>query len=198
MRLPYPVILASASPRRRELFAELVPEFSIVVADVDEEALTSADPWRTAEDLAQAKASAVSARHPEAVVIGGDTVVAVQQDGLWVQLAKPRDEEDAVRMLRTLSGREHVVVTGVSLVWPTGGQTFSETTRVRFRDLSEEEIRRYVRTGEPMDKAGGYAIQGGAANFVIACDGSRSNVIGLPMEALERELAHCSDDVRQG
>ena len=104
-------------------------------------------------------------------------------------LAKPRDAADARRMLRALSGREHVVITGVGLVWPGGSESFAETSRVRFRDLSDAEIADYVQTGEPMDKAGAYAIHGGAASFVEGLDGSLSNVVGLPIEALGKSLA---------
>ena len=178
------VVLASGSPRRRELLARLVPEFEVVVADVDEEALTVADPFETAERLAEAKARAVALLRPGCLVVGGDTVVAVDGE----QLAKPRDPEDARRMLRALAGRRHVVATGVSLVSPQGVQTFHERTWVTFRPLTEGEIEAYVATGEPMDKAGAYAIQGGAAGFVAQREGSESNVVGLPLERLAEAL----------
>ena len=176
-----PVVLAIGSPRRRELLARLIPEFEVLVADVDEEALTVPDPFETAERLAEAKARAVARLRPEALVIGGDTVVALGE----TQLAKPKDEADARRMLRALSGRRHVVATGVSLVSPQGVETFHDRTWVVFRDLTDDEIAAYVATGEPMDKAGAYAIQGGAAGFVASREGSESNVIGLPLELLE-------------
>ena len=176
----FPIVLASASPRRKELLARLVPEFEIVVSDVDEEALTVADPFLTAERLAEAKACAVALLRPDALVIGADTVVSL--NGL--QFAKPRDAEDARRMLRALSGGTHDVITGVSLVSPEGTTTFHDRTEVTFRPLTSEEIDAYVATGEPMDKAGAYAIQGGARGFVAERKGSESNVIGLPLEAL--------------
>ena len=175
-----PVVLASGSPRRRELLARLVPTFQVVVSDVDEEALTVADPFETAERLAEAKARSVARLCPEALVIGADTVVTL--DG--AQFAKPWDATDARRMLRALSGRTHTVATGVALVSPEGAETFHDRTLVTFRELSDEEIAAYVATGEPMDKAGAYAIQGGAAAFVARREGSESNVIGLPMERL--------------
>ncbi len=178
------VVLASASPRRRELLATLIPDFEIAVAGVDEEALTVPDPWETAERLALAKARAVADQHRDALVIGGDTVVAVDAE----QLAKPLDAEDAKRMLRALSGRTHVVITGVALVGPGREESFTDTTRVTFLPLGEEEIAHSVATGEPMDKAGAYAIQGGAKAFVTGIEGSWSNVVGLPVEALGERL----------
>lgn len=184
------MVLASASPRRRELLKELVPEFEVVPADVDEDALTRLDPWVTARELAMAKARVVARLRPEALVIGSDTVVAVDSGLEYpVQLAKPRDEEDAMRMLRLLSGRQHMVITGVALVRGLIEEVSADTTRVSFRELTEGEIRTYVGTGEPMDKAGAYAIQGGAAAFVERTEGSISNVIGLPLELLAKMFA---------
>lgn len=178
-----PIVLASGSPRRRELLRQLIDEFEVVTSDVDEDALTVSDPYETAERLAEAKARAVAILRPGALVIGGDTVVALEGE----QFAKPKDVEDAKRMLRALSGRTHVVATGISLVSPDGVRTFHEKTRVTFRGLTDAEIDAYVATGEPMDKAGAYAIQGGAAGFVAKREGSESNVIGLPVGRL-REL----------
>ena len=175
-----PVVLASGSPRRKELLARLVPEFEILVSDVDEEALTVADPIQTAEGLAEAKARAVARLRPDALVIGADTVVFLEGE----QFAKPGDAEDAKRMLRALGGRTHTVATGVALVSPDGAIVFHDRTLVTFRDLTDAEIRAYVATGEPMDKAGAYAIQGGAAAFVLRREGSESNVVGLPLERL--------------
>lgn len=184
------IILASASPRRQELLKEIVPDFEIVVANVDEESLVDADPVITARQTARAKAAAVFSLHTDAVVIGGDTVVAV--DGM--QLAKPIDEADAFRMLRLLSGRTHTVVTGVCILGPGAEQAFEVSTQVTFRPLSDEEIGDYILTGEPMDKAGAYGAQGRAANLIERVDGSLTNVIGLPVDevrsALEGILNH--------
>ncbi len=179
------VVLGSASPRRRELLGQLVPDFEILVSDVDEEALTTSDPWETAEGLALAKAQAVAKLRPDALVIGGDTVVAHQDR----QLAKPLDGEEAVAMLLSLSNQTHRVITGVALVWPGGSESWHDTSEVTFRELSRDEVERYVATGEPMDKAGAYAIQGGAAGFVEKLEGSLTNVIGLPLEGLRERLA---------
>ncbi|HVT13758.1 MAG TPA: Maf family protein [Fimbriimonadaceae bacterium] len=175
------IILASASPRRLELLKQLAPEFEVVPSDVPETEL--GDPWETAVGLALAKARAVAYRFFDEIVIGADTVVAYEEDG-WHQLAKPENEADARRMLRTLSNREHVVITGIAVIAPEIQEATSDTTRVRFRQMSDAEIAKYVATGEPMDKAGGYAIQGGAKSFVERVEGSISNVVGLPLEVL--------------
>ena len=175
-----PVVLASGSPRRKELLRTLVPEFEVLVSEVDEESLTLPDPIATAERLAEAKARAVALLRPDALVIGADTVVFLGED----QFAKPRDAEDARRMLRALSGRTHAVATGVSLVSPEGVRTFHDRTEVTFRELTDAEIDAYVATGEPMDKAGAYAIQSLGSAFVAGRKGSESNVIGLPLEKI--------------
>lgn len=191
MRLPFPVVLASGSPRRRELLARLVPEFEVVVPDVDEAALAQEDPWGTAESLALAKAKRVAESRRQHIVIGGDTVVAVACDEgetRFAQLGKPADAAEARAMLRRLSGRSHLVITGVAVCTPHGSEVFSETSRVRFRELGDPEIDAYAASGEPMDKAGAYAIQGGAAAFVESVEGSFSNVVGLPVEALAERL----------
>lgn len=189
MPVPYPVVLASASPRRRGLLGELLGPFEVEVAPIDEEGLTTADPWETAERLAVAKAAFVFASRPEALVIAGDTVVALEVGEAWRQLAKPADEADACAMLRALSGRTHVVVTGVALCWPGGSTSFTEASRVSFRELTEGEIARYVATGSPMDKAGAYGLQDESQDFIERVEGSVTNVIGLPMERLSDILS---------
>lgn len=186
--LRYPVVLASASPRRQELLRSLVPLFDVVPADLDEDALTDADPWVTAQRLAREKCLAVFASHPESLVIGGDTVVALPLGDDWVQLTKPVDVEDAVRILSSLQGATHTVITGVCLRWPKGMVAFTESSKVTFRSVSEAEIRAYIATGDPMDKAGAYGLQGGAKDFIAKVEGSVTNVIGLPMERLEEAL----------
>jgi len=184
-------VLASGSPRRRELLSKVVPEFVVETSDVDEEALTVADPFETACALAAAKARAVfrarAARgEPPAIVLGGDTVVALGE----AQLAKPVDFEDAVRMLRTLSGKRHAVITALAVCAPDVEVSEADTSWVSFRELSEQEIREYVATGEPMDKAGGYAIQGGASGFVESLEGDVETVIGLPTRLARRLLSN--------
>jgi septum formation protein len=192
LEFPWPVVLASASPRRRELLAGHVAALVVDPAEVDEDALTCGDPWETARRLADAKAEVVASRHHEALVIAGDTVVALSVNGAWEQLAKPVDVADARAMLARLSGREHAVITAMALRWPGGRDTFVETARVRFRALAADEIEAYVATGEPMDKAGAYAIQGGAAAFAEVVEGEISTVIGLPIEELLQRLSRQS------
>ncbi|MBS1709030.1 MAG: septum formation protein Maf [Armatimonadetes bacterium] len=183
--MPWPVVLASASPRRQELLRRLVPEFDVVPAHVDEDALTVEDPFVTAQKLAREKALVVASSRPESLVVAGDTVVALQNGNGWRQLAKPIDEADAVAMLNLLAGRTHTVVTGVCLRWPGGLSAFTEASQVTFRALKMGEAEAYVATGSPMDKAGAYGLQDGSQSFVEKVEGSVTNVIGLPMERLE-------------
>jgi len=188
------IILASASPRRKELLEQIGISFEICPAK-GEERITKSVPHEVVEELASQKAVEVASMvrtyeetHQELVtpsdlmVIGADTIVSC---GGQI-LGKPKDEHDASRMLKLLSGGTHQVYTGVSIVLldasgKAGQVTFHEKTDVTMRAMSEEEIRRYVATGEPMDKAGAYAIQGLAAMFVIGLDGDYYNVMGLPV-----------------
>jgi len=174
------LILASASPRRRELLGSLDVPFEVDPAEADETLPDGMEPREAAALLARRKAHEVALRRPEDWVLGADTIVVLGQE----IMGKPADEADAVRMLRALSGREHLVITGVCLLNRDRGieRCDAVETKVRFRELSEAEITGYVQTGEPMDKAGAYAIQGGAAGFVEAVEGSYSNVVGLPLE----------------
>lgn len=189
MMSPWPVVLASASPRRDILLRSLFAEFEVVPAEVDEQALVDADPWVTAQRLAREKALCVFETRPDCLVIGGDTVVALQElCGSWTQLAKPSDRDEAHGMLRRLAGNTHTVITGICLRWPQGMSAFTESTRVAFRQLSDAEIERYLDTGESMDKAGAYGLQGGAKDFVAHMEGSPSNVVGLPVERLQQAL----------
>lgn len=181
------VVLASASPRRQELLRQVGIPFVVDPSTVDEAIAPEWRPAEIAERLAERKARDVAARHPEAdLVIGADTVVFLDEE----PLGKPVDEADARRMLAMLSGRAHEVRTGYALVMPrTGGLvTGSVSSRVRFRALDAGEIARYVASGEPMDKAGAYAIQGLAALFVAGIDGDYFNVVGLPLQELNLAL----------
>ena len=180
------LVLASASPRRRELLRLIAPEFEVLSVDLDERAITADCPAALVEKLASAKAAtaAAAARQPDAVVLGCDTVVDL--DGQV--LGKPADRSEAERMLRALSGRSHLVHTGVCAIQNSAAHTLVETTRVFFSPINEEEIAAYVSTEEPYDKAGGYAIQGGAARFVTRIEGCYFNVMGLPVSALYRLL----------
>lgn len=179
-------ILASGSPRRKELIRAVVPVFDIIPADVSEVIPDGTPPRLACMYNAFKKALDVAERIEEGFVIGADTIVYDRRI-----LGKPADEEDAVRMLRSLRGRTHQVMTGVSLISGDGKarRVFYDVTDVTFGEYSEEEIRTYVRSGEPMDKAGSYAIQGSWSSHVTAVKGSLSNVIGLPMERLAEELS---------
>jgi septum formation protein len=173
---PIRLILASASPRRYQLLAQLGLEFEIQPADVDESIQPGESPAAYVERVAKLKASEVARRAPDAVALGADTVVVIGGE----ILGKPRTAEVATQMLTRLSGCAHLVLTGVALA---GAHRASQLvqTKVDFRALSPREINWYVRTGEPMDKAGGYAAQGVGGFLVQAVHGSYSNVVGLPL-----------------
>ena len=179
-------ILASASPRRRELLEMLrVHPLEIRPAAGEEKAHPELGPEDLVTELSLAKASEIAAgAGPEDVVIGADTVVAL--DG--AVLGKPKDPDDAARMLRALSGREHSVFTGVTVIRGVEVISRAEHSRVRFRPLEEGEIARYIASGEPMDKAGAYGAQGLASLFVERIDGDFFNVMGLPLCLLGRML----------
>ena len=172
-------ILASGSPRRRELLEMLgVPDLTIRPATGPERATPGAGPEQTVRELSLHKAQEVAQTcAPEDIIIAADTIVYL--DGAI--LGKPKDHDDAVRMLTALSGREHIVYTGVAVLRGGELRQAAEQTAVRFRTLTPAEIERYIATGEPMDKAGAYAIQGLAAMFVIGLDGDYYNVMGLPV-----------------
>jgi septum formation protein len=184
------LVLASASPRRQELLRNAGISFTVQPADVDETPLPGEPPRECAERLARDKALAVWRLRPQDVVLGADTIVVVDE----AILGKPIDPADAARMLRQLSGRVHRVITGVCVVEAaaTGEnrelRNASETTLVTMNDLSDDEIRDYVATGEPMDKAGAYAIQGMASRWIPRIEGDYSNVVGLPVALVYRML----------
>lgn len=180
------LVLASGSPRRAELLAAAGQEFTIAPSGISETPRPGESPRDLAARLAREKAVDVASRAAGSWVLGADTIVVVDDDAL----GKPRDERDAVAMLRRLSGRAHHVITAFALVAPSGAvaEERAVATDVVFRTLAPDEIDCYVAGGEPLDKAGAYAIQGGASAFVREIRGSLSNVIGLPMEEVERAL----------
>jgi septum formation protein len=182
------LILASASPRRAELLRAAAIAFETLAVHIDEAPLADELPEPHVRRLAEAKARAASARRPGAIVLGADTVV-VADDRI---LGKPRDAVDAARMLSLLAGREHEVLTGVCLVTADAAIVEVERSRVWFSPLNAEEIAWYVASGEPMDKAGAYAIQGLASRFVERIEGSYSNVVGLPVALVYRLLSTVS------
>ena len=175
-------ILASQSPRRRELFGLFHLPFTVRVADIDETMDPEKDPFDEVARVSRLKALAVP-RDQEDVVIAADTIVVC--DGRV--LGKPRTMEEAEQMLQLLSGRDHEVMTGVTVLCGEKEETFTEVTQLHFRPISMQEIRAYVATGEPMDKAGAYGIQGGAALFCEKMTGDYYNVMGLPV----CRLWHC-------
>lgn len=185
------LVLASASARRRDLLSGLGARFTVVPADVPEVPLAGERPEQTAQRLARAKAAAGAARCPGRWVLAADTVVAVELDGRGAAiLGKPATRREAREMLRLLSGRTHRVCTGVVVLAPGGTALLDEvaTTLVVFRPLADAEIDAYVESGEADDKAGAYAIQGGAAGFVVEVVGSYTNVVGLPVDLVEPAL----------
>ena len=182
------LVLASASPRRQELLRNAGIAFEVHPADIAEDSLPGEAAKNCAERLAREKALTVARQRPHDVVLGADTVVVI--DGQL--LGKPSDAADAARMLRLLSGRKHQVITGVCLVVSGVPSVASETTVVTVDELTEQEIADYVSTGEPMDKAGAYAIQGIAARWIPRIDGDYSNVVGLPVALVCRMLREIS------
>lgn len=179
-------ILASASPRRKELLSMAGFTFEIIPSDADESTAPELSPEKTVEVLAERKAASVAEKHPEKVVFGCDTVVAI--DG--VILGKPENDEDAFRMLRMLSGRTHKVSTGVYVMRKRDGKSIclSDTTEVTFYELSDETIRSYIATGECSDKAGAYGIQGYGSVLVKKIKGDYFSVMGLPVAKAVRVL----------
>jgi septum formation protein len=212
------IVLASASPRRQELLRNAGIPFTVQPAGIDETPRANESPRDCAERLAREKALAVHQTRPQDYVLGADTIVVVE-DAI---LGKPRDADDAARMLHMLSGRTHVVITGVCLVGPVASSqlpvasktetqtdtvpesyhrelttdnrqlaTAFETTFVTMCELSDGEIRDYIATGEPMDKAGAYAIQGGASRWIPHIEGDYNNVMGLPVALVREMLKDC-------
>ncbi|MEJ7760369.1 MAG: Maf family protein [Gemmatimonadaceae bacterium] len=176
MTMP-PVVLASSSPRRRELLALIGIPHSVYPANVDETYLEGELPREHAERLARAKAAKVASLERDSVVIGADTIVVVDD----TVLGKPRDQTDAARMLAMLSGRTHLVITAVAVARGDEIVSDMEVVSVTFRDLNSIEIASYISTGEPMDKAGAYGIQGFGATIVRRVEGDYFAVMGLPL-----------------
>ena len=186
------VILASASPRRKELLGLFGIPFTIRVADIDETMDNTKPPFEEVARVSCAKAMAIPAQ-PEDVVIAADTIVVCEGR----VLGKPRDGEEAKEMLRLLSGRDHQVMTGCTVLRGSRCRSFTEVTDLHFRELRENEIEKYVASGEPMDKAGSYGIQGGAALFCERMVGDYYNVMGLPVCRLWKVLAELAPEVME-
>ena len=174
------LILASASPRRRELIARLGIPFEICVSDADESLTAPLPPDETVKELSKRKAAAVAKMRPDDLVLGVDTVVSI--DGRI--LGKPKDKADARQMLRLLSGRTHTVYSGFTLIGQGKTYTESVATNVAFASMSEREIENYIASGEPTDKAGAYGIQGQGGLFVTGIEGDYYTVVGLPLQRI--------------
>lgn len=184
------LILASQSPRRKELLGLFHIPFSVRVADIDETMAPELSPMEGVAQISRKKAEAVS-RAPEDIVIAADTIVVCQGQ----VLGKPKDEDHAFQMLSLLSGRDHQVMTGMTVLRGDRAETCTEITDIHFRPLSEKEIRSYIATGEPMDKAGSYGIQGGAALFAEKMVGDYYNVMGLPVCKLYQILTRLAPEI---
>lgn len=188
------IVLASASPRRQELLSRMGLLFTIQIPDIDESRFSGLSPHELVETLSQYKSAQVALGcHPDDLIIAADTVVVL--DGSI--LGKPSNELEAFHMLSSLSGRTHEVYTGVTVRMGARLQTIHEISSVRFRSLSEEEIRLYIATGEPMDKAGAYGIQGYGALLISELHGDYFNVMGLPLCRLGQILCSFGIDVLQ-
>ena len=174
------VILASGSPRRRQLLDLIGIEHEVSPSNIDESMRARETPRRHAERLAREKASAVATRQPDKITVAADTIVVINRK----VLGKPRDAEDARRMLATLSGREHTVITAVAVARGRKIRSAVEEVKVRFRRLRDDDIDAYLATGEPMDKAGAYGIQGFGATIVESVNGDYFAVMGLPLARL--------------
>ena len=198
------LVLASASPRRRELLAQCGFSFTVHPAAIPEDPLLNEDPIAYVVRLARQKAEAVFAQvsqprvcseksNPPQVVLGADTTVTIDNQ----ILGKPENADDAARMLRLLSGRTHRVITGIAMITAARTEVAAEVTGVRFLTLSEEEIAAYIATGEPMDKAGAYAIQGHAARWIPRITGDYFNVVGLPLALVTTMLESIAPTLRK-
>jgi septum formation protein len=177
-------VLASASPRRVALLRQVGLSFTVADPGPDRDWPGQAEPRHGVRALALEKARRVAARRPEALVLGADTVVVAR----GVRLGKPTGEAEALEMLKRLQGRTHEVWTGIALVRGAEQRTAAEVTKVQFARLDEAELKAYARTGEPLDKAGAYGIQGLAAQLVRRIEGDYSNVVGLPLARLRQLL----------
>ena len=186
------LILASASPRRKELLGLFGIPFEIKVADIDETMDQNKAPFDEVGRVSRAKALAVP-REDGDIVIAADTIVVCQNK----VLGKPHSQDEAKEMLRLLSGRDHQVMTGCTVLRGERSETFTEVTDLHFRPLGEKEIEKYVASGEPMDKAGAYGIQGGAALFCEKMAGDYYNVMGLPVCRLWKTLAKIAPEVME-
>lgn len=187
------IILASASPRRKELMKTLGLDFEIIVSDAEESWPDHPKPEDLAMTHAREKTVDIAGNSENKIIIGADTIVVLDDE----RLGKPADKDDAFRMLSSLQGKSHRVITGLCIIDTETGkhiENFS-SSKINMRPVSKEEIMEYINTGEPMDKAGAYAIQGGAGKFITSIEGSYTNIIGFPLELLAGMLAEFGIEV---
>lgn len=178
------IVLASNSPRRKELLKHIVKDFVVDAKEIDETLDLSLSLDQALEQLASRKAKAVLGQHPDALIIGSDTVVVLDEK----VLGKPKDREDAIQTLKNLSGREHLVKTSFALLYQKKEICFTSTCTVHFMSLTDKEIEEYVDSGEPFQKAGSYGIQGLASKFIEKINGDYYTVVGLPVNLIYRHL----------
>ena len=178
------LVLASRSPRRVELLKEIHPQFEVTPSSIEEVLDIGFRPEENARNIARAKAESIAPNFPDCWIIGADTLVSMDDE----IFQKPEDEKDAERILKRLSGREHMVVTGICVVGPNKTLDKPVISKVKIKPLTEKEIKDYIATGEPMDKAGAYAIQGKGSFMVRSFSGSKTNIIGLPLDELQTLL----------
>ena len=175
------IVLASQSPRRVELLKEISSQFEVAPSSIEEVLDPGLRPEENAQNLARAKAESIAPSFPDCWVIGADTLVTLDHE----IFGKPEDKEDAKRILKKLSGREHTVVTGICVVGPEKSLDKAVVSQIKIKPLTDQEIEDYIATGEPMDKAGAYAIQGKGNFMVRSFSGSKNNIIGLPLDELK-------------
>lgn len=173
--------MASQSPRRQELLKEICGQFQVAPSFIEEALDPGLSPEKNARSIARAKAEAIAPNFPDCWVIGADTLVSLDRE----ILGKPEDEKDAERILKKLSGREHLVATGICVVGPEKSLDEFAISQVKIKPLTDTEIKNYIASGEPMDKAGAYAIQGKGRFMVRSFSGSKTNIIGLPVDELK-------------
>jgi septum formation protein len=184
--MKHKIILASASPRRKELLKKIVARFRVIASGVDEESIKATSPLIFARKAAISKARAVAAKHKDSIVIGADTIVLLGRK----ILGKPKDRQDAIAMLKSLTGKTHKVITGIAVVFP-GPKVISgiTVTKVKMKKVSDREILDYVKSGRPLDKAGAYGIQEIEEIFIDKIEGDHDNVVGLPVRQLQKILS---------
>ena len=183
--------LASKSPRRKELLKQIGLNFTVDISEIDERRFSHSSPLNLVKNLAKAKARIISKKHKDAIIIAADTLVVLNKE----IIGKPKSKRDAMQMLKKLNGKTHLVITGFTILDSKKEITEIVKTKVKFKKMTKKEIDDYVKTGEPLDKAGGYGIQGKGAIFIEGIKGDFFNVVGLPIYALSKALERSGVDV---